>query len=47
MDSAKLRTLLYQPESPALDFKQELKIYIEGKGRNRERDELRRDMQPF
>jgi hypothetical protein len=44
MDSAKLRTLLYQPESPALDFKQELKIYIEGKGRNRERDELRRDI---
>lgn len=44
MDTIKLQTLIKKPESATLDFKQELKIYITGNGRQRERDELRRDI---
>ncbi len=39
-----INDLLNQPESATVDFKQVLKIYVAGNGRQRERDELRRDI---
>jgi hypothetical protein len=44
MKTVELQALLNQPESTNLDFKQELKIYAVGNGRQRERDELCRDI---
>lgn len=44
MDTKQLKQLLQQPESPTLEFKQELKIYSKGDGARRERDELKRDL---
>jgi hypothetical protein len=44
VNGATLKTLLSQTENPALEFKQELKIYGSGEAVKWQRDELRRDI---